>query len=407
MKVMHRRCAGLDVHSEQIVAAIRVSRGRAVEEETRSFSATTGGLVGLRDWLESFQVTHVAMEATGVYWKPVWHVLDGGFDLVLVNALHVRNVPGRKSDVSDAGWLASLLAHGLVRSSFVPPQPIQELRDLTRTRKQLTREVVQHAQRIQRTLEDANIKLTETISNVLGTSGRAMLQAIVAGESDPTRLAELAHPRLRASRESLVEALRGRLTEHHRFLIGLHLRQVDALQAEIAVIESRIKERIEPFRGQLELLVTIPGVSTTVAQAIIAEIGVDMTRFPTAGHLISWAGLCPRMDESAGKRRSTRIRKGAPWLKTMLVQSAWCAARTKDSYFRAQFLRLKSRRGPKKAAIAVAASILTAAYFMLERDQSYHDLGIEHFQSRDKQALVTRLAARIRSLGYSVEVRAA
>ena len=234
-----------------------------------------------------------------------------------------------------------------------------------------------------------------------------MLQAIVAGESDPTRLAELAHRRLRASRESLVEALRGRLTEHHRFLIGLHLRQVDALQAEIAVIESRIKERIEPFRGQLELLVTIPGVSTTVAQAIIAEIGVDMTRFPTAGHLISWAGLCPRMDESAGKRRSTRIRKGAPWLKTMLVQSAWCAARTKDSYFRAQFLRLKSRRGPKKAAIAVAASILTAAYFMLERDQSYHDLGIEHFQSRDKQALVTRLAARIRSLGYSVEVRAA
>jgi transposase len=407
MKVMHRRCAGLDVHAELIVAAVRVVKGRRIQEETESFETTTRGLLSLVEWLEGHRVTHVAMEATGVYWKPVWHVLEESFELVLANAQHVRNVPGRKSDVSDATWIASLLAHGLIRSSFVPPAPILELRDLTRTRKQLVREVVKHVQRIQRTLEDANVKLTEAISDVMGVSGRAMIEAMVAGETDPRRLAHLAHPSLRAPRERVVEALRGRVTEHHRFLLRLHLDQVDALERAVATVDRRLGELLEPFRASATLLTTIPGVSDVTAQVILAEIGTDMGRFPTVGHLISWAGLCPRMDESAGKKRSTRVRKGAPWLKTVLVQAAWAAVRKKDGYLRAQFLRLKSRRGPKKAILAVSASMLTAAYFMLRDQVPYVDLGAEHFNRRDKQVLANRLARRIRDLGFEVDLRPA
>jgi transposase len=406
MEVLYPKCAGLDVHKEQVTACIRVAEGGAVKQEVRSFAATTSGLMALAEWLADAACTHVAMEATGVYWKPVWHVLEGSFELVLANAQHVRNVPGRKSDVSDAMWLADLLAHGLVRGSFVPPAPVQEMRDLTRTRKQLVREIAQHTQRIQKTLEDANIKLSSVISNVLGTSGRAFLAALIAGENDPEKLAQLAHPRLQANRSALVESLRGRVTAHHRFMLKLHLEQIDSLDRAVRELEARMGEALTPFRGQVEALKTIPGVSDVVAHVIAAEVGLDMARFPSAAHLVSWAGLCPKLDESAGKRRSTRVRKGAPWLKTTLVTAAWAAARRKTGYLRAQFLRIKSRRGAKKAILAVAASMLTAIWHMLRTGSDYRDLGLDHFDRRDKLRLANRLVRRLAALGVTVEIRA-
>jgi transposase len=347
------------------------------------------------------------MEATGVYWKPVWHVLEPHFTLVLANAMHIRNVPGRKSDVNDATWIADLLAHGLIRSSFVPPAPIQELRDLTRTRKQLVGEIARHTLRIQKTLEDANLKLTRVMTDILGMSGRAILTALVAGETDPQRLADLTRGRLKATRADLVDALHGRVTEHHRFMIQLHLTQIDALTAAVATLEGRIGEALGPFRAAVALLTTMPGLSDTTARVLIAEIGTDMTRFPAVGHLVSWAGLCPRLDESAGKRRSTRTRRSAPWLKATLLNAAWAATRKKDSYLRAQFLRIKSRRGAKKAILAVASSMLTAAYFMLRDGVEYHDLGGQYFAHRDKDQVAKRLLQRLRDLGLVVEVKAA
>jgi transposase len=407
VEVLYARCAGLDVHKNQVTACRRIVSDGKASQEVRSFSTTTSGLLALDEWLTEAACTHVAMEATGVYWKPVWHVLEGSFELVLANAQHVRNVPGRKSDVSDAMWLSDLLAHGLIRGSFVPPTPVQEMRDLTRTRKQLVREIAQHTQRIQKTLEDANIKLDSVISNILGTSGRAFLGALIDGESDPEKLAELAHPRLKVGRGQLVEALRGRVTQHHRFLLKLHLDQIDALTKAVRELEARMGEALAPFRDQVELLKTIPGVSDTVAQVIASEIGLDMSRFPSAGHLISWAGLCPKMDESAGKRRSTRLRKGAPWLKTTLVTAAWAAVRKKTGYLRTLFLRIKNRRGAKKAIMAVAASMLTAVYHMLRDNHPYRDLGADHFDRRDKQQVAKRLLKRLGDLGYAVEVKMA
>ncbi len=347
------------------------------------------------------------MESTGVYWKPVWHMLEGQFELTLANAMHVRNVPGRKSDMKDARWLADLLAMGLIRSSFVPPARIQELRDLTRTRKQLVREIARHTQRIQKTLEDANVKLTEAISDILGRSGRAILHALIAGETDPERLADLTTGRLHASRAQLVEVLRGRVTAHHRFMINMHLVQIEALEAAVTQIEARIGDALAPFRAALTLLTTMPGLSETAAAVILAEIGDNVAPFPTGGHLVSWAGLCPRLDESAGKRRSTRTRHGAPWLKTTLVQAAWAATRRKDSYFHAQFVRLKSRRGPKKAILAVAASMLTDVYHMLRDGVEFHDLGGQYFvpHDSDKQRAAQRLLRRLRDLGVQVEVK--
>jgi transposase len=344
------------------------------------------------------------MESTGVYWKPVWHLLEGRFELLLANAMHMRNIPGRKSDVKDAEWIADLLAHGLLRNSFVPPEATQELRDLTRTRKQLVRELSRHTQRIQKTLESANIKLTEVISDILGTSGRAILQALVAGETDPERLVDLTQERLKAPRSKLLDALHGRVTDHHRFMIKLHLHQIQQLEGAIRELEARASQG--PFRVASELLTTIPGVSHTTARVIVAEIGDDMSRFPTAGNLLSWAGLCPRLHESAGKRLSNRTRRGAPWLKTVLVQAAWAASNKRDSYLRAQFHRLKARRGSKKAALAVAASILTSAYHMLKHGVEYHDLGSNHFE-RDKLAQAKRLLRRLKALGLEVTVKAA
>jgi transposase len=340
-----------------------------------------------------------------VYWKPVWHVLEGSFELVLANAQHVKAVPGRKSDVNDATWLADLIAHGLVRGSFVPPAPVQEMRDLTRTRKQLTREIAQHIQRIQKTLQDANVKLDSALSDVVGVSGRRILEAIIAGESDPTKLAALASTRVKATPEQLAEALRGRVTEHHRFLLRLHLAQIDALEGAVRDVEARMGTVLDPFRAQVDLLLTMPGVQRTTAETIAAEIGFDMERFPTAGHLVSWAGLCPRMDESAGKRRSTRVRKSSQWLKPMLVQAAWAASRKKGTYAQAQFLRLRARRGAKKAAVAVAASLLTAAYHMLRANKSYADLGGDYFDAQAKQHTTKKLLRRLRDLGVDVHIR--
>jgi transposase len=405
MEVLHRHCAGLDVHKDTVVACMRHMEGGAVKREVRTFKTTTKDLLSLSEWLTSQGCTHIAMEATGVYWKPVWHVLsDGDFALVLANAAHVKNVPGRKTDVNDAAWLADLLAHGLIRGSFVPDEQTQEMRNLLRTRKQLVRERVSHVQRLQKTLEDANIKLDSVISDVMGKSGRAMMEALIAGESDPLRLAELAHRRIKAPPEDLCEALRGRVRKHHRFLLRLHLHHVDAIDGAIAEIDSEVEAQIEPFRAAAELLTTIPGVSDLSARVILAEIGQDMSRFPSQGHLISWAGLCPKNDESAGKRRSTRMRKGAPWLKTMLIQCAWAAARKKDSYLKAQFQRLRSKRGAKKAIGAVAASILTAVYRMLIDGTLYQDLGPDHFDKRTKAAQTKRLVARLQNLGYAVQI---
>jgi transposase len=354
-----------------------------MHQEVRSFGSTTTGLLALADWLAEHGCTHVAMEATGVYWKPVWHVLEDEFELVLANAAHIKNVPGRKTDVNDAMWIADLLAHGLIRSSFVPPQAIQQLRDLTRTRKQLVREVSQHSLRIQKVLEDANLKLGSVLSDVLGKSGRAMLDAIVAGQTDPEQLAALAQGTARHKTAELREALRGRISEHHRTMLKLHLQVVDALQRTLAELDTAVGKALAPIRQRARLLTTMPGVSDLTASVVVAEIGVDMSRFPSAGHLISWAGLCPRSDESAGKRRSTRVRKSGTWIKTTLVTAAWAAVRVKTSYLRAQFLRIKARRGAKKAILAVAASMLTAAFHMLRDGTEYNDLGSEHFDHQD------------------------
>jgi len=405
MEVLHPRCCGLDVHKETVVACLRLVIDGKVVKEVRTFSTTTAGLMALSEWLAQNNCPQIAMEATGVYWKPVWHILaDGEFELVLANAAHVKNVPGRKTDVKDADWVADLLAHGLIRASFVPDSQTQEMRTLLRTRKQLVREKSRHILRIQKTLEDANIKLDSAISDVLGVSGRAIIEALIAGEHSPSKLARLAHHRVKASQGTLREALRGRVTKSHRFLLRLHLDQIDALDASIATIDAEVEIGIAPFRTAVEQVTSIPGVKDLSARAILSEIGIDMSRFATDAHLISWTCLCPRNDESAGKRRSTRIRKGSPWLKTTLVQCAWAAARTKGSYLQAQFHRIRSRRGAKKAIVAVAASILTAIYHMLKHGTMYHDLGPNHFDTRTKERQKNRLVQRLAELGYVVEL---
>ena len=417
MEVMHKCCAGLDVHKNVIIACVRLTLGRKVERECRTFDTTTTGLLALLSWLSASGCTHVAMEATGVYWKPVWNILsDGSFELIVANAAHIKNVPGRKTDMNDAMWIADLVACGLIRASFVPDERTQELRSLLRTRKQMTREQTSHIQRMQRTLEEGNIKLDSVISDIVGVSGRCMIEAMIAGETSPVRLADLAHRRIRAPREALCEALRGRVTDHHRFLLRLHLRQYDALAAAIAEIDQQVEVLIEDmdeqieagqatFRALIMLLCSIPGVGTLAAVVILSEIGRDMSRFPTAGHLLAWAGLCPGQNESAGKRKSSRLRKGAPWLKTLLIQCAWAASRRQDSYYKAQFSRLKARRGPKKAVCAVAASILTAIYHMLKDGTGHRDLGASYFDRRSIDAKAKRLVSQLTKLGFQVQLQ--
>jgi len=403
MELMHRRCCGLDVHKETVVACLRLVCDGQVTTEVRTFQTTTADLLRLSEWLAANGCTHVAMEATGVYWKPVWHILDDGeFTLLLANAAHVKNVPGRKTDVNDATWLAELLAHGLLRASFVPDTQTQEMRTLLRTRKQLVREQSSHVLRVQKTLEDANIKLDSVLSDVMGKSGRAMIEALIAGETNPTKLASLADRRVKGSQDELREALRGRVTKHHRFLLRLHLNQFDALAASMATIDAQVEESLEPFRTAVELITSIPGIKNLSAHVIVSEIGIDMSRFPSAAHLISWACLCPRNDESAGKRRSNRVRKGAVWLKTTLVQCAWAAVKKKDSYLQAQFFRIRARRGQKKAILAVAASMLTAIYHMLKDGTLYQDLGRNYLDRRSTDQQKKRLVKRLADLGYAV-----
>ena len=301
MEVMYPRCAGLDVYSRCVNGCVRIAAGRKATTEHREFATTTAGLLELSAWLTEAGCTHVAMEATGVYWKPVWHILEESFTLVLANARHIRNVPGRKSDRKDAAWIADLLAHGLIQGSFVPPAPIQELRDLTRTRKQLVREIARHTQRLQKTLEDANVKLTRVVTDILGASGRAILAALIVGETDPERLADCADVRVKASRADIIAAVHGRVTPHHRFLLKLHLSQVDVLTAVVQQVEQQADAVLRPFRDAADRLTTMPGVSETVARVLVAEIGVDMAQFPTAGHLVSWAGLCPAPGRECGE----------------------------------------------------------------------------------------------------------
>lgn len=422
MEVMHKRVAGLDVHKETVVACVRLMSGRRLKRECRSFATTTDGLLALLAWLAQCRCTHVAMEATGVYWTPVWKILsDGEFQLIVANAAQVKNVPGRKTDMNDATWIADLLACGLIRASFVPEEDIQELRALMRTRKQLVRESTRHVQRIQKTLEEANIKLDTVISDIMGASGRRMVEAMIAGESDPAELAALGGRGLKASPQQLRDALHGRLRQHHRYLLKLHLGQWDTLDAAIQDIDREVDGRIDrmdetaeegetgdgepPFRGLIIRLSSIPGVSRLSATTILSEIGRDMSRFPTAGHLVAWAGLCPGQNESAGKRKSSKLRKGAPWLKTMLVQCAWAAKRNKNSYYAAQFYRLQSRRGPQKAICAVAASILTAIYHMLKTGSSHCDLGADYFNRRSPETRAKRLVAQLTRIGFNVIIQ--
>jgi transposase len=403
MKSLYPRCGALDVHKETVVACARVQQGTRVSRDVATFATTTAGLLALADWLAARRCSPVALEATGVYWKPIWHVLEGRCELVLANAAAVRNVPGRKSDVNDAVWLADLLAHGLIRASFVPPAPIQALRDLTRTRKQLVRQVAQHTLRLQKTLEDANLKITGIVTDLLGPSGRAILRALIAGETDPERLL--------AQTTGAARALARRTPRRGDRAPPLPPppapRADRGLERAIAQLEGRVAELIAPLHESVARLTTIPGVSHLVAHVLVAEVGLDMSRFPSPAHLRSWAGLCPRLDESAGKRRSTRLRPGAPWLKTTLVQAAWAAVKVKQSYFRAQFLRLRARRGPKRAIVAVAASLLTAVYCMLRDGTPYHDLGATYFDERDRSHILKRLTRRIEALGYHVAVRPA
>ncbi|HEU4906948.1 MAG TPA: IS110 family transposase [Solirubrobacterales bacterium] len=413
MEVLHPRCAGLDVHKDTVVAAVRLIEGDgSVRREVETFVTTTPGLLALSDWLERHDCPSIAMEATGIYWRPVWQVLAAeqpgeGRTLILANAAHVKNVPGRKTDVADAVWLSDLLAHGLIRPSFVPDPETRAMRDLLRTRKQLVREQASHVQRIQKTLEEANLELASVLTDIMGQSGRAVLEALAAGETDPGRLQALVGPRVKASPEAIRAALTGRPGPHHRFLIGLHLGQIDALAAAVAAVDAEVERDLGPFRDAVALLATIPGVAELTAEVVLSEIGPDMSRFPTAGHLISWAGLCPRQDESAGKRRSNRLKKGAPWLKTALVQAAWAAVRKKHSYLNAQFQRLRARRGPRKAICAVAASILTAAYHMLKDGTFYADPGPDHFRKTQPITRAKALARQIERLGFTCSISTA
>ena len=408
MEVLYARCAGLDVHQKTVVACVRIHGpdGRA-QTETRTFGTDTGALLELSGWLEESGCTHAVMEATGVYWKPVWHILEESCALVLANAHYVRNVPGRKTDVSDAAWLADLLAHGLVRSSFVPERPTQELRDLTRTRKQLVRQRAQHVNRLHKVLEDANLKIGSYVTDITGVTGRAILAALIAGETDPAKLASLRNPRLKTPPDELAKALRGKVTQHHRFLLQMHLDQIEAADRSVERLDAQIEEQTRPLANEVQLLADMPGMSRTSACVVLAEIGADMSRFPSHRHLVSFAGLCPGLNQSAGKSRSTKLKKGSNWLKTVMVNCAWAAARSKDTYARAQFHRLKTRRGSKKAVVAVAASMLTAVYFVLRDRVPYRDLGASYFDRRDQTKIANRLRRRLESLGFSVEMKPA
>ena len=378
MDVLHACCAGLDVHKKTVVACVRrVDPAGKVSKSIKTFATMTANLLDLSDWLAGQGVKVVAMESTGSYWKPVFNLLEPRFEVVLVNAHHIKQVPGRKTDVRDSEWIAQLLQHGLLRSSFIPPRPTCELRDLTRQRTQLIHEKTAVINRIQKVLEDANVKLGSVASNALGVSGRLMIEAIIRGEYDPVKLAELARSRLRKKIPQLRQALRGGVTEHHRFLLRTQMNHLDHLEQLITQYSQRIEEALDPFAAMLARLVTIPGVDLRVAEVVVAEIGLDMSRFPTAGHLSSWAGLASGNHESAGKRRTGRTTPGNIWLKTSLVQAAWAAFRAKRTHLSRKFRRIASNRGQKRAAVAVAHTILVIIYHLLKEETTYQEIAGE------------------------------
>lgn len=405
MEVIYERCAGLDVHKKSVtVCRIAPAVRGGWQKERRRFGTMTDELLKLSDWLREAQVTAVAMESTGVYWKPVFNILESEFEVILVNARHIKYVPGRKSDISDAQWIGELLQHGLLKASYIPERPQRDLRDLIRYRTSLIRERAREINRVQKVLEDANVKLASVASNVMGVSGRQMLEAIIAGNEDPEALAALAKGRLRCKIPDLQRALSGRIRTSHRLLLRLHLEHIDDLTNKVEELNEEIDRLMLPFDEdeQLRRLDDIPGVGREVAQVIIAELGVDMNRFPSAAHAASWAGLAPGKNESAGKNRSGKITPGNRHLKAMLVQAAHAVSRTKDNYLAAQFRRLAARRGKKRAAIAVAHSILVIAYHMLRDGTEYRDLGGDYFDKRNKEKLQRNLVSRLEGLGLKV-----
>jgi transposase len=405
MDILHPCCAGLDVHKDTVYACVRHhGSGGATREASRVCGTMTPDLLALGDWLAQHGVTHVAMESTGVYWKPVYHLLEGRFTLLLANPQQLKRMPGRKTDMQDCAWIAKLLQHGLIAPSFVPPAPQQELRELTRQRVQLVQQKATLANRIQKVLEDANLKLGSVASDVLGKSGRAMLRAVIAGQTDPAALAELALGRLRKQLPRLRPALTGHVTEHHRFLLELLLDEVQTLEGFLERLQGRIATAVSPFAEAVARLTTIPGVDRRAAEAVVAEIGPDMSRFPSEGHLASWAAMCPGNDESAGKRRRGRTAKGNPWLKRALVQAAWAASHTKGTYLAAQYRRLAARRGRKRALVALGHTLLGIMYHLLRDRSDYVDLGGDYFERRDREGLSRRLVRRLERLGLKVTV---
>ena len=408
MDTIVTRAAGLDVHKAQVTACVRVpGQGRARVQEVAEFATTVRGLLSLRDWLKAHRATQVAMEATGVYWKPVWAILEDEFDCLLVNARHVKQVPGRKTDVSDAAWLCQLLEAGLLQRSFVPPKPIRALRNLTRYRKAQIGERQREANRLHKILEDTGIKLDCVATDILGASGRAMLDALAAGTTDADILAELAKGKLRAKIPALKEALVGRFDRQHALIVSAILAHLDFLDEQIQLLSDEIEEQLAPFAKAVELLCTIPGVQRRTAESVIAEIGTDMSRFPSARHLASWAGQCPGNDRSAGKRRSGKTRHGSKWLDTALTEAAMAATRTSDVYLTAQYHRLRPRRGHGRALGAVKHSILCACWHMLTTGELYRELGGDYYTRRDPEHATRRLVAQLERLGHHVTLEAA
>jgi len=408
METLFERVAGLDVHKDTVVACVRVAVGREVSEELAEWGTTTKELLGLRDWLEARRVELIGMESTGVYWKPVFYVLEELCDCWLLNARHLRNVPGRKTDMADAAWIAKLVQHGLVRPSFVPPKPIRELRNLTRYRKAQIQERTREGQRLDKILQDAGIKLSSVASDTLGASGRAMLAALIEGSASPEALAELAKGRLRTKIPALREALNGRFNANHALIVGEILAKLDYLDEAVARLSDAIEEQCRPFEAEIDLLDTIPGVDRRCAEAMIAELGVDMSRFGDAHRLASWAGVCPGSHESAGRNKTGKTRKGSKWLQTHLNEAAKSIVRSKGTYLAAQYARLKPRRGHAKATVAVEHSIVVAAFHILDRHEPYHELGADYFVRRhDPERHARRLARQIQALGFDVTIRPA
>ena len=402
------RCCGLDVHKATIAACVRIGgRTGHVTQHVQTFRTTAGDLIILRDWLAAHGVTHVAMESTGVYWKPVFYALEDDFTCLLVNAAHMKQVPGRKTDVRDCVWIAQLLEHGLLRGSFVPPTPIRELRDLTRYRKALIQDRTRVANRLHKALEDAGVKLATVASDILGVSGRAMLDALAQGTTDPAVLAELARGRLRGKLPALRAALAGRFRSHHGFLVSQLLAHLDYLDEAIGTLSAEIAERLAPFAAPLTRLDSIPGINRRTAEVLIAEVGIDMSVFPSAAHLASWAALCPGNNESAGKHKSGKTRKGNRWLRTALIEAAAGASRAKDSALQARFRRVLRHRGPKKAVVALAHTLLRIVYRVLADGTTYHELGGDYYDRQHRQRLTRRAIQLLQGQGYRVTLGSA